>query len=223
MHTTQTTHHRIFFSNITNAELLSDLADILGMESTEDPNVWDLVQSEGESTIVCDALSDTFPERLLPVGCRDAYDMVFDELVTAFRAMAVEEAITPISRLFDVERYASGVNDTDIDCDELFDLLSVLGSTHFVVDGIFSQWAMHSDKDQFGAHAGGSQITTKHFCSPCRIAPDQAETIIRSMVKHHPIGMGDYYIKNIIAPIMDSIQSDELKESVSAAFRRWFN
>ncbi|MCY1292461.1 hypothetical protein D9M68_19250 [compost metagenome] len=223
MHTTSTTFHRIFFSNITNPDLLSDVADILGMESTEDPNVWDLVQSEGESTIICDALSDTFPERLLPVGCRDAYDMVFEELVAAFRELAAKEAVTPISNLFDVTRYSTDVNDTDIDCDELFDLLSVLGSTHFVVDGIFTQWAMHSNKDQFGAHAGGSQITTKYFCSPCRIAPEQAETIIRTLVKHRPIEMGDYYVKNFIAPMMDSIRDPGLREATSNAFRRWFN
>lgn len=223
MHTSQTTHHRVYFSNVTNRELLEELTEVLGMEKTEDPDVFDLVQSEGESTILCDALSDTFPERLLPVGCQDAYDMVFDELVTAFRVLAVEEGIVPISRLFDVERYASGVNDTDLDCDELFDLLSVLGGTYFVVDGIFTQWAMHSNKNQFGAHAGGSQITTKYFCSPCRIVPEQAETIIRTSMAHAPDVMGDYFIKNFIAPTIDSIHSDLLKESVSTAFRRWFN
>lgn len=223
MHTTQTTYHRIFFSNITNRALLNDLASVLGMETTENMDVFDLIQSEGESTIVCDALSDTFPERLIPVGCQDAYDMPFDDVVIALKKLAEDEDVSLISRLFEVSRYQTGANDTDLDCDELFDLLSVLGNTHFTVDGIYTQWAMSSDKNRFGAHAGGAQVTTQYFCVPCIVTPDRAETVIKTLAKHTPEQMGDYFVHEFINPIMDGICNDTLRNSTEAGFvRSWY-
>lgn len=222
MHTSVTTHHRIFFSNVTNYGLLAELTEVLGMEPTADKGVYDLVQSEGESTIVCDALYDTLPERLVPVGCRDSYDMTFDEVVATFKKLALDENVTLISRLFDLETYTGGDNDTDLDCDDLFDLLSVLGNTHFKVDGIFSQWAMCSNKNEFGAHAGGTQITTQYFCVPVAVYADRAETVIRTLAKHTPEEMGDYFFNEFINPIMDRIFSAPLKEAVEAASARFF-
>lgn len=221
MHTTQTTHHRIFFSNVTNRNLLNDIADILGMETTADENVFDLIQSEGESTIVCDALSDTLPERLITAGYQDAYEMPFAEVVSAFKQLAINDGVQLVSRLFEVERYETGVTDTDLDCDELYDLLNVLGTTHFKVDGIYTQWAMHSDKNQFGAHAGGTAITTQHFSVPASVYPERAETVIRTLAKHSPDEMGDYFVNEFINPILDRVQQDPLRRSIEAALMRF--
>lgn len=220
MHTSQTTHHRVYFSNVTNRELLEELTEVLGMEKTEDPDVFDLVQSEGESTVICDALTDTFPERLLRKGCSDVYDMVFDEIVTDFKKLADESNIVPVSQLFEVERYATQNKDVDLDCSELYDLLNVLGVGHYTVDGIYSQWAMTSNKNVFGANAGGTQVTTRLFSVPCQISPDEAETTVRTMSKHDVSNIGDYFVLKFMAHYIDARASEELQESIIAAFRR---
>jgi hypothetical protein len=221
MHTSQTSYHRIVFSKVINGSLLLELAEIIGMEPTDNPEVFDLVQSEGESTTIHDALNDLFPERLLRVGCADSFDMTFDELLEEYASLAEAEGVKLISKLFDKARYETYDESMDLDCDELFDLLRVLGSTHFTVDGIYTQWAMSSSSAVFGAHAGGGYITTQYFCVPCDVVPERAETVIRTLAYHTPETMGDYFVNEFINPIMDRLQSPELTEAVIKAFNRF--
>jgi len=219
MHTAQTTYHRIFFSNVTNRTLLEELAQNLGMEATEDVDVFDLIQSEGEGTIVFSALSDSFPERLLKVGCRDAYDMVFDEVITAYKKMAEDQNTQLISSLFEVSRYQTGVEDTDIDCDELFDLLSVLGDSHFKVVAVYTQWAMSSSKAVFGAHAGGTRLTTRHFSVPCQISPDEIAGVVESIDNE----VGGFFADTFVMPLLNGVRNPLVRSSAVRAICNYVN
>lgn len=221
MHTSQTTHHRIFFTSGKTNAVLQEVMDKLCIEPSGMVDVGDLVQQEGNTLTIDEALYSTFPERLLKEGCSDAYDMSLQEIVIELAKIAHVEGIVPVSMLLHVDRYKDGGVEHDIDADELFDLLTILGAGHFKVAGIYSQYAVFSNKAQYGAHFGGTLITTPHFCLPCHVDPERAETVIRTLEKHPLEKMGDYFVNEFINPIMDTIRNAILLKAAESAFYRF--
>ncbi|MNZ86460.1 hypothetical protein D3C78_1052800 [compost metagenome] len=128
----------------------------------------------------------------------------------------------PLTEMFTRKYYEDGVAaSADISCMELMDLLMALAGNHYVVQGIYTQWAMHSDKAQFGAHAGGARITTRHFSVPCLTPPDRAETVIKTLAKHKPHEVGDYFVNEFINPILDCVPEGPMKAAVERSQRRF--
>lgn len=214
MHVSMTEYHRIYFSNVTNRALLEELAGVLKLVPTDNQDVYDFIQSEGNSTTVSDALNNTLPERFILTGCGDAHDMTFAEVITAFNKMVKDENITLISKLFDAERYVDNECEDCLEGVELFDLLSLLGNTHFKVDGIYTEWALTSSKEVYGAHVGGACITTQYFSVPCTVPIDDTEEVIRTIAKQPPEEMGDYFFNVFIKPIMDRVYSSPLTTAI---------
>lgn len=220
MHTSQTTHHRIFFANVTKPDYLEGLCLDLGFEKVSD-TIYDFVLDEGHSMSVEGACRIAVKVASLGNEHGDAEDLQF-MLGALARLLAEKRGYTPHSTTFDADVDLELLVDQDISCLELFDLLTAL-SYGYEVRGIYSQWAMISTKAEFGAHAGGTRITMRDFSIPCQVYPDHAEGLIYLLAQHRPENIGDIYIMKLILPLLEApgILNKTMELSVHAALARF--
>lgn len=221
MHTTQTTHHRIFATNLGGSVLDDVMADI-GADFTGDAGVFDLVIAEGDDFSLDTVIRDMFPARLLPDTAETPWHVDLGVLAEKLGELCEQEGYKPQTGMFTRKYYEDGVQAScDISCIELMDLLMALAGNHYKIEGIYTQWAMHSDKAQFGAHAGGTRITTRHFSVPCFTPPDRAETVIKTLAKHKLCEVGDYFVNEFINPILDCVPEGPMQGAVERAAIRF--
>lgn len=219
MHTSQTTHHRIFFGKVTNPDYLEGLSLDLGLEKVDD-TTYDLCLEEGTSLSVEAACRIAVKVAALGNEQGDPEDLQF--MLGCMARLLAERGYTPHSTTFDADVDLELLVDQDISCLELFDLLSAL-SYGYEVKGIYSQWAMFSNKNEFGANAGGTRITTRHFSVPCAVYPDRAESFIELLSKHGPNDMGDVYVMEFILPLIEGqVLSKALQMSIMSSLSRFF-
>lgn len=218
MHTSVTTHHRIFFANVTKPDYLEGLCMDLGLEKVSD-TIYDLVLDEGTSMSVEGACRIAIKVAALGNEHGDAEDLQF--MLGSLARLLAERGYTPHSTTFDADVDLELLVDQDISCLELFDLLSAL-SYGYEVRGIYSQWAMTSNKAQFGANAGGTRITMRDFSVPCSVYPDDAEGLIYLLAQHSPENIGDIYLMKLVLPLieMPGILNKTMELSVHAALAR---
>jgi hypothetical protein len=218
MHTSQTTHHRIFFAKVTNPDYLEGLCLDLGLEKVSD-TVYDLVLSEGNQLSVEGACRIAVRVAELGNSEGDPEDLLF--MLGCIARLLADRGYTPHSTTFDADVDLETLVDQDISCLELFDLLSAL-SYGYEVRGIYSQWAMTSNKAQFGANAGGTRITMRDFSIPCQVYADDAEGLIHLFAQHRPENIGDIYLMKLILPLieMPGILNKTMELSVHAALAR---
>lgn len=219
MHTSQTTHHRIFFANVTKPDYLEGLCMDLGLEKVSD-TIYDLVLNEGTQLSVEGACRIAVRVAELGNEHGDAEDLQF--MLGCMARLLAERGYTPHSTTFDADADLELLVDQDISCLELFDLLSAL-SYGYEVRGIYSQWAMTSNKAQFGANAGGTRITMRDFSIPCQVYPDDAEGLVHLLAQHRPENIGDIYIMKLIMPLieMPGILNKTMELAVHAALARF--
>lgn len=217
MHTSSVSYHRIVFTNINDYPSLQELVVVLDLQGTDHPDIFDLVQDEGYSLSVRDAI-ETCGEAY---GLYDSEDQGFDVLLAALRDKATELAYVPHTRVFE-DSYHNPAIETDINPDELYDLLVVMAGPYFTVDNITTQWSVFSNKNVAGGHSGGSRITTRDFSIPVVMGCDEMETIVNGLAKHTPEQVGDYYVNKFISPLVDehAIKNDAFRKSVARALLR---
>lgn len=218
MHTSQTTHHRVFFAKVTKPDYLEGLCLDLGMEKVSD-TVYDLVLDEGSTMSVEGACRIAVKVAALGNEEGDPEDLQF--MLGCLARLLAERGYTPHSTTFDADVDLELLVDQDISCLELFDLLSAL-SYGYEVRGIYSQWAMTSNKAEFGANAGGTRITMRDFSVPCSVYPDDAEGLIYLLAQHSPENIGDIYLMKLVLPLieMPGILNKTMQLSVHAAMAR---
>lgn len=221
MHTTQNSHHRIFVSNVTDQKLLDDIMTALGIDKADDvKDAYDLVQVEGESLEIGEAMFAGATARGLIFDHEDAEFVPTVELVDRYLNLAKEFNIDLLSSTFVIEKHLCDnfIADTDIDCNELFDILNILGHGRFKVDGIFTQYAMYSDKSPYGANVGGTHLTSQYFCMPTPfLLAERAETVVRTLAKHDHTNVGSYFVNEFIMPILDRVYHEEYCENIMSA------
>ncbi|MNO21053.1 hypothetical protein D3C76_108170 [compost metagenome] len=219
MHTSVTTHHRIFFANVTKPDYLEGLCLDLGMEKVSD-TIYDFVLQEGTSMSVEGACRIAVKVAALGNAEGDPEDLLF--MLGCIARLLADRGYTPHSTTFEADVDLETLVDQDISCLELFDLLSAL-SYGYEVRGIYSQWAMTSNKAQFGANAGGTRITMRDFSIPCSVYPDDAEGLIYLLAQHRPENIGDIYLMKLILPLieMPGILNKTMELSVHAALARF--
>ena len=219
MHTSQTTHHRIFFANVTKPDYLEGLCLDLGMEKVSD-TIYDFVLEEGTSMSVEGACRIAVKVAALGNPDGDPEDLLF--MLGCVARLLADRGYTPHSTTFETDVDLELLVDQDISCLELFDLLSAL-SYGYEVRGIYSQWAMVSNKAEFGANAGGTRITMRDFSIPCQVYPDHAEGLIYLLAQHRPENIGDIYLMKLILPLieMPGILNKTMELSVHAALARF--
>ncbi|MNB61081.1 hypothetical protein D3C76_237070 [compost metagenome] len=220
MHTSQTTHHRIFFANVTKPDYLEGLCRDLGLEKISD-SIYDLALHEGNQLSVEGACRIATEVAKLGNEHGDAEDLQF--MLGCMARLLAERGYTPHSTTFDADVDLELLVDQDISCLELFDLLSAL-SYGYEVRGIYTQWAMTSNKAAFGANAGGTRITMRDFSVPCSVYPNDAEGLIHLLAQHRPENIGDIFIMKLILPLieMPGILNKTMELAVQSALMRSF-
>lgn len=225
MHTSLTSYSRIYFTNVSDQHYLADLCQELGFEQ-EDDNTFDLVHDEGTELTVDHALRVAM--------CKDndlRAGLSIESMVACVRKILVARKITPVSTLFHDDGkpfFHDGetnvpADDRAIGDDELFDILVALGRGYSVM-GIFTQWAVTSDKNSFGANYGGTNITTKDFSIPCSVQACDAEDTIKQLWANTCKNAGNYFAQRFVAPVIQSpsIVNKALSMSVQAALAQSF-
>lgn len=215
MNTSSVTYHRIVFNDVTDYPSLHELSLVLDLQATDHPDIFDLVQDEGcsiSSTSAIELVGDAYGLS----GSMDPVDR--STVLKSLRGKAEQIGYTPRTRIFEDSYHSSGV-DLDIEPKELMDLLVVVGGPYFTVENITTQWAVFSNKNQAGAHSGGSRITTRHFSIPVVLHCDEMETIVNRMACQVPANSGDDYVDTFIIPLMNenAITNPELRKSVARA------
>ena len=221
MHTTQNTHHRILVSNVTDQKLLDDIMTALGIDKADDvKDAYDLVQVEGESLEIGEAMFAGAAARGLIFDHEDAEFVPTVELVDRYLALAKEFNIDLLSSTFVIEKNLCDnfIADTDIDCNELFDILNILGHGCFTVDGIYTQYAMYSDKSPYGANSGGIHLTTQYFCMPVPLLPpERAEMVVHALAELDHTNAGAYFVNEFIMPLLDRVYHEEYLENIMSS------
>ncbi len=216
MHTSSVTYSRLTFAAVSHPEELLRLVSLLGLEETDEPNQWDLIQEEGSTLTVIDVVN-TFFDAFLIDETSHFDESSFEERLEQIHLRGKNNGYIAHTRVFN-ENYLSLDNGLEINPVELFDLISSI-QDGYVLEHITTQWAMSSNKCQPGAHAGGSLITTDAFTLPVVMDCMQMETIARTFALHGPKKGGTYYVNKFITPLMDmhAIKSPELHTAVQRA------
>lgn len=218
MHTSLTSYTRIYFVDVANPDYLADLCQELGLEHA-DNYTYDLIIDEGSELTL-----DTVLRIAL---CREPSlrdGLTIKSMVDAVRKILAIRNIVPVSHLFRDETADIPGDGQDIRDAELFDVLTALSTGMYCVAGIFSQWAVTSNRNAFGANYGGTNITTKDFCIPCSIqACDAEDTIMQLWAMSHKAA-GSYIAQRFITPLIQSpsIVNKALSMSVQAALAQSF-
>lgn len=223
MHTSSVTYHRLVFSDVQDRDHLHELVATLDLQWTEHPDVFDLVQDEGQSLIAKEAigmLGEAY-------GLDPEFDQVngsspdFKRILKTLRDKAAACKYIPHTRVFE-DSYHNEALEFDITAAEVFDLITVLAGSDFTLDNITTQWAVFSSKNAPGAHHGGSRIVTQHFDIPVSMHCDEMETVTNALRRHVPAHAGDYYVNKFIAPLIDeaAIKDPVLRRSVIVALLR---
>lgn len=217
MHTSSVSYHRIVFNNVTDYPSLHELSIVLGLEATNHPDIFDLVQNEGYSLTPKGAIEAIGEAYGLNDGDEDTFTAVLSEL----QRKAEEIGYQPFTRVFD-ESYHNPAIETDINDDELYDLLTVMAGQYFSVECITTQWSMFSNKTVAGAHTGGSRITTRNFSIPVVMGCDEMESNLNALAKHEPHEVGDYYVNTFVRPLVGeyAIKDGSFRKSVARALIR---
>lgn len=220
MHTSQTTHHRIFFTDVTKPDYLEGLCKDLGFEKIDD-TTYDLVLEEGTQLTVEEACRVAVNVAALGNPAGDPEDLLF--MLGCIARLLADRGYVPHSTTFEADVDLETLSGVDISCLELFDLLSAL-SYGYKVKGIYTQWAMTSNKAQFGANAGGTRITMRSFSIPCQVYPDRAESLIDLLAKHKDTEIGDVFAMEFILPLLEKpmILTKEMELSIQASLHRFF-
>lgn len=220
MHTSQTTHHRIFFANVTKPDYLEGLCKDLGFEKVDD-TTYDLVLQEGSQLTVEEACRVAVGVAALGNPNGDAQDLLF--MLGCIARLLMERGYLPHSSTFEADVDLETLDGVDISCLELFDLLSAL-SYGYEVKGIYTQWAMTSNRAVFGGNAGGTRITMRSFSIPCQVYPDRAEHLIDLLAKHKDSEIGDVFAMEFILPLIEKpmILTKEMELSIQASLHRFF-
>ncbi len=218
MHTSSVSYHRIVFTNINDYPSLQELAIVLDLQGTDHPDIFDLVQDEGCSLSVQEAISLLGEAYDLDLECDklNGESPDFAKVLASLREKARELAYIPHTRILE-DSYHNPVIETDINPDELYDLLVIIAGPYFTVDNITTQWSMSSNKAVAGAHAGGSEIVTREFRLPIVMTCDEMETVTNEFRKRDKRGMAEYYIEQFIKPLISdiSIKDTEFRRAVT--------
>jgi len=223
MNTSSVSYHRIQFSNVTDYPSLQELTLVLDLQATDHPDIFDLVQDEGCSLSAKEAIELLGEAYGLDPECDtvngDSPD--FNTVLSTLRDKVVLLGYLPHTRIFH-DSYHNPAIETDINPDELMDLLTVMAGQYFVVENITTQWSVFSNKNVAGAHSGGSRITTRDFSIPVVMGCDEMETAVNGYAKHRSHEAGDYYVNKFLSPLMDehAIKNEELRKSVARALIR---
>jgi len=217
MHVCSVSYHRIQFSNVTDYPSLQELSIVLDLEVTEHPDIFDLVQDEGSALTAKEAI-ELIGEAY---GLYDGEDQSINTVLSALRDKVVLLGYQPHTRIFH-DDYHNPAIETDINPDELYDLLTVMAANYFMVENITTQWAVFSDRNLPGAHSGGSRIVTRDFNIPVIMHIDELETAVNGYAKHQPHEAGDYYVNKFVSPLVDehAIKNEALRKSVARALIR---
>lgn len=221
MHTTQTHHHRIFFANVSNPDYLEGLCKDLGLTKVSD-TIYDLALEEGTQLTVEEAVRVAIPvANLGGVDDRDSADLL--SMLGCLSRLLQERGHLPHSSTFEADVDLQTLEGQDISCLELYDLLSAV-AYGYEVKGIYTQWAMSSNKAEFGANAGGTRITMRSFSVPCQAYPDRAESVIDLLAKHKDTEIGDVFAMEFVLPLIDNpaILTKEMVLAVQASLHRFF-
>lgn len=220
MHTSQTTHHRIFFTDVTKPDYLEGLCKDLSFEKIDD-TTYDLVLEEGTQLTVEEACRVAVNVAALGNPAGDPEDLLF--MLGCIARLLADRGYVPHSTTFEADVDLETLSGVDISCLELFDLLSAL-SYGYKVKGIYTQWAMVSNKAEFGANAGGTRITMRSFSIPCQVYPDRAESLIDLLAKHKDTEIGDVFAMEFILPLLEKpmILTKEMELSIQASLHRFF-
>lgn len=198
MHTSATTYHRITFDNVTDYSNLLALATVLSLEATDHPDVFDFVLDEGNSMTADEAIREIYMAHY-PTD-EMAEDRPQAEMITALRKKAAQVGYTPMSLLFTTEPREHLI-EIDIQEEELFDLIQIVADG-FTVDSVITQWAMFSNKNVYGANAGGSRLLTKHFRHH---GDESAELLNAATVEYRSAvdeeEMGRMYVEHFVEPL----------------------
>lgn len=220
MHTTQTTHNRIYFSNVTDQSALDYLVETFFMHQEEN-EIYDLIQEEGSTCLVGLVLREASLLESIGIPVTDPDDLSLVDIATLYSNKANEYGVDLISSLFNTDDYRDDDHcEREISPDELYDLFRVLGHSRFTVDGIYSQWAVSSDKAQFGAHAGGTLVTARNFSVPALLSPELAEEAIRGLANASTLlEVAKKFTSFTLAPMLKNIVAkDDLCELVFEVF-----
>ena len=210
MHTSTVSYHRLYFCNIDKAPNdFAVLVDALDMEETDRPDVFDIVFDEGWSLNLDEAIYSLFPKHRLD---NDPEDYPIELLLSMLNTMARDQGVKLHSNLF-TKTDENAPFDTDIQPDELFDLINTLSNGYELI-GIYTEWSMFSNKNVYGAHSGGAVVSTREFSLPTTIRGDLAEEIIMKFSNETPEDLADFYVSQFIKPRLDHIVSEPFKNAV---------
>lgn len=217
MHTSSVTYSRIQFANVNDYPSLQELSIVLGLEATNHPDIFDLVQDEGHALSAKEAI-ELIGEGY---GLYDGESEDYTTVLSALRDKVVLLGYQPHTRIFHDDYHNPDI-ETDINPDELHDLLTVMAGGYFTVENITTQWSVFSNKNVAGAHSGGSRITTRDFSIPVVMHCDEMETAVNGYAKHQPHEAGDYYVNKFVSPLVDehAIKNEALRKSVARALIR---
>lgn len=216
MHTSSVTLSRLTFTNITNPDALKTLADLLGLETTENYNQLDFIQEEGSMLMSDEAVNILF-EAFLADATGNVDTDTLAWRVEQINRNGFKKGYVAHTRIFNKD-YLVNNQEIEIDPVELFDLIKSV-QDGYNLEHIVTQWSCSSNKCQPDAHAGGSLITTDGFTIRGVMGFREMETIANTYVMHGPAKAGTYYVNKFITPTMDmhTIKSPELHRSVQRA------
>lgn len=219
MFTTQTTHHRFQFINIVNPSELDKLTQALGLEPTGVPGEYDLVFEEGSSLTLEEAVRQIYAMDAQVSDDEDIDDVNIFELIAGLRFLGPDEnpdTYQPQTDLLHEYYYADNTIERDISCIELMDLI-MLVAKGFELQSIYTQWAMHSSKAQFGANAGGTRLTTQLFSAPCDLGAVELEQFLPGLSTKPMRELGVDYVDKFVAPMVSRLPEGTFKEMVKLA------
>ncbi len=221
MFTTQTTHHRFQFINITDSVGLVHLASALGLEPGDEPGQYDLVLEEGYSLTLDEAVRQAYPidrcegyDNGLEVEEAELFELLSS--IAQLHDFSNPDTYQPQTDLLHEYYHSDEMIERDISCIELMDLIMLVASG-FELQSIYTQWAMHSSKAQFGAHAGGTRLTTQLFSVPCDLAAVELEKFLPGLSTKPMRELGVEYVDKFVAPMVSRLPEGTFKEMVKLA------
>lgn len=226
MFTTQTTHHRLHFVNITDSIALVQLVNALGMEPGDGPGQYDLVLEEGYSLTLDEAVRQAYPidrcegfDDGLEVEEADLFELIAS--IKQLHDFDNPDTYQPQTDILHEYYHSDSVVERDISCIELMDLI-MLVSHGFELQSIYTQWAMSSSKNCFGANAGGTRLTTQLFSVPCDLAAVELEAFLPGLATKPLRDLGVDYVDKFVAPLVSGLPEGAFKDMVKLAMAERF-
>ena len=216
MHTSSVIYSRLVFTNVLDHKVLPALVDVLGLQQTSHPYIFDLVQEEGHQL----TLTELIPAMVQIQFPELTETPTLQQSLITLRQMSIISGYDLHTRILDEDHpFEDGL---DVSIEELFDLVSLAIGSKATLDNITTQWAVFSSRVLPASHSGGSCVTTRHFSIPVVKSCAEMETITNSLRDNTPEDAGDYYVEKFITPLTNeyAIKDPTFRRSVALAMLR---